>query len=161
MNDKPALRTFTLAMLAVLACAAPLFVLAADGARSPSPDGAAVAFANLADGDVVPPGYTVRFSVSGMGIAPAGVAIENTGHFHLLIDLPELPTMDGPLPATPSILHFGKGQADTTLDLPEGEHTLQLLLADHAHVPHDPPVLSEPVRITVEAGAPPPDENRN
>lgn len=161
MNDKPALRRSMLAMLAVLACAAPPALSAAGTARSPSPDGAAVAFANLEDGDVVPPGYTVRFTVSGMGIAPAGVSIENTGHFHLLIDLAELPAMDGPLPATPNILHFGKGQAEAALDLPEGEHTLQLLLADHAHVPHDPPVLSEPVRITVEAGAPAPDEHRN
>ncbi len=161
MNDKPGFRTLVLALLAVLAFAVPFSGSAADGARSPSPGGAAVAFANLEDGDVVPPGYIVRFSVSGMGIAPAGVAIENTGHFHLLIDLAELPAMDGPLPATPNILHFGKGQAETALDLPEGEHTLQLLLADYAHVPHDPPVLSEPVRITVEAGAPATDENRN
>jgi len=129
-------------------------LLAADVVRSPSPTGATVGFANLADGDVVPPGFTVRFTVSGMGIAPAGVDIENTGHFHLLIDLDELPDMNGPLPATPQILHFGKGQSEVQLDLAEGPHTLRVLLADHLHVPHDPPVISPPVRITVAADAP-------
>jgi len=136
-------------------------LLAADVVRSPSPDGATVGFANLADGDVVPPGFTVRFTVSGMGIAPAGVDIENTGHFHLLIDVEELPDMSGPLPATPHILHFGKGQSEAQLDLPEGSHTLRVLLADHLHVPHDPPVISPPVRITVAADAPVADDGAN
>ena len=124
----------------------------ADGQRSPSAEGAAIAFANLADGDVVPTGYTVRFTISGMGVAPAGSAIENTGHYHLLIDLPELPPLDQALPATEQIVHFGKGQTETTLNLAEGPHRLQLLLADHAHVPHDPPVLSEAITITLTAG---------
>jgi hypothetical protein len=127
---------------------------AADFTRSPSPNGASVGFANLADGDVVPPGFIVRFTISGMGIAPAGVEVENTGHFHLLIDLETLPDMNGPLPATPQILHFGKGQSETKLDLAEGPHTLRVMLADHLHVPHDPPVISDPIRITVAADAP-------
>lgn len=124
----------------------------ADGQRSPSAEGAAITFANLADGDVVPAGYTARFTISGMGVAPAGSAIENTGHYHLLIDLPELPPLDQALPATEQIVHFGKGQTETTLNLAEGPHRLQLLLADHAHVPHDPPVLSAAITITVTAG---------
>lgn len=127
---------------------------AAEG-RTPSPDGASVAFSNLADGDVVPPGFHVKFTLSGMGVAPAGVQIENTGHHHLLIDLDALPDLDQPLPMTDRIRHFGQGQTKTDLQLPEGEHTLQLLLADHAHVPHDPPVTSEVITIRVSADAPP------
>lgn len=123
--------------------------------RSSAP-GATIGFANLADGDVVPPGYTVKFTISGMGIAPAGSDIENTGHFHLLIDLDELPPMDRPLPANDHIIHFGKGQTETVLDLPEGNHRLQLLLADYAHVPHDPPVMSQLISVTISAAAAPP-----
>lgn len=138
----------------LLACclAATAGTALAEGQRSPSAEGAAIAFANLADGDVVPTGYTARFTISGMGVAPAGSAIENTGHFHLLIDLAELPPLDQPLPVTEQIVHFGKGQTETVLNLAEGPHRLQLLLADYAHVPHDPPVLSEAITITVTAG---------
>jgi hypothetical protein len=125
----------------------------ADQHRTPSAEGASIAFANLADGDVVPPGYVARFTISGMGIAPAGSPIDNTGHFHLLIDLAELPPLDQPLPATEQVVHFGKGQTEATLNLAEGPHRLQLLLADHAHVPHDPPVLSEVITITIAADA--------
>jgi Domain of unknown function (DUF4399) len=121
--------------------------------RTPSAAGASIAFANLADGDVVPPGYVAQFTISGMGIAPAGSQIDNTGHFHLLIDLAELPPLDQPLPATEQIVHFGKGQTETPLNLPEGQHRLQLLLADYAHVPHDPPVLSEAITIVVASDA--------
>jgi len=126
----------------------------ATAARSPSSPGAAIAFANLADGDVVPPGFVVRFDIRGMGIAPAGVPIENTGHFHLLVDLDELPDFDQPLPSNEHILHYGKGQNEVALELPEGPHRLQLLLADHAHVPHDPPVMSEVITVVVSASAP-------
>jgi hypothetical protein len=144
----------SLSHIGLLACclAAICGLALADGQRSPSAQGASIAFANLADGDVVPPGYVAKFTISGMGIAPAGSRIENTGHFHLLIDLAEPPPMDQPLPATEQTVHFGKGQTETTLDLSEGRHRLQLLLADYAHVPHDPPVLSEVITITVTAG---------
>jgi len=145
--------------LALLAVSLAVHVDSDAGARTPSAPGAAVKFANLADGDVVPPGYAVRFAISGMGIAPAGSAIENTGHFHLLIDLPELPDLDQPLPANEQIRHYGKGQTSSDLDLEEGEHTLQLLLADHAHVAHDPPVMSEVITITVSANAPSPSDS--
>ena len=125
----------------------------AAGGRTPSAPSAVVDFANLADGDVVPPDFTVRFTISGMGIAPAGTAIENTGHFHLLIDLPELPDLDQPLPANEHIRHSCKGETLAELDLAEGKHTLQLLLADHAHVAHDPPVMSKVITITVSSAA--------
>jgi len=143
-------------LITLLAVSLACFIEAhAEGAaeRTPSAPGATVGFANLADGDVVPPGFTVQFSISGMGIAPAGSAIENTGHFHLLIDLPQLPDLSQPLPANEHIVHFGKGQTSAELNLEEGEHALQLLLADHAHVAHDPPVMSEVITVTVSSAA--------
>jgi hypothetical protein len=84
-----------------------------------------------------------------MGVAPAGVAFEATGHHHLIVDAP-LPPPDQPIPNDAKHLHFGKGQTETSLALPPGPHTLQLLLGDLNHVPHDPPVASEPITITVE-----------
>jgi hypothetical protein len=123
-------------------------------ARSPSAEGAMVAFANMKDGDVVPPVFNVSFQISGMGIAPAGTNIDNTGHHHLLVDLDEMPDFNQPLPANDQVRHFGKGQSETQLTLPEGKHTLQLLLADYRHVPHDPPVMSGVITITVSAAAP-------
>jgi len=104
---------------------------------------------------VVPPKFTVEFQVSGMGIAPAGSKIDNTGHHHLLIDVTEMPDMNLPLPATEHIRHFGKGQTKAELKLSEGEHTLQLLFADYSHTPHEPPVMSDKISITVSADAPP------
>jgi hypothetical protein len=85
-----------------------------------------------------------------MGVAPAGVEIEDTGHHHLLIDVAELPPLDQPLPATDHVKHFGGGQTETAIELTPGQHTLQLLLGDMNHVPHEPPVMSELITITVE-----------
>ena len=127
--------------------------------RSPSADGASVSFSNLSDGDVVPPVFIVKFSISGMGISPAGVEIENTGHHHLLIDVTVMPDFNQPLPATDNIRHFGKGQGQTELQLAEGEHSLQLVLADYVHVPHDPPVMSDVIVITVSKDAPAQEES--
>jgi hypothetical protein len=128
--------------------------------RLPSADGAKVGFSNLEDGAVVPTEFTVVFSIAGMGIAPAGVEIENTGHHHLLIDVAQLPDFDQPLPASENIIHFGKGQSETQLELSEGQHTLQLVLADYRHLPHDPPVLSERITVTVSSDAPAPGEEQ-
>ena len=132
---------------------------AAEIERSPSSEGAAVGFSNLEDGDVVPPEFEVVFSISGMGIAPAGVQIDNTGHHHLLIDVAELPDLGQPLPATDNIIHFGKGQSETVLNLSEGQHTLQLVLADYRHIPHEPPVVSDVITVTVSQNAPPQADN--
>ena len=121
--------------------------------RTPSSEGAAVSFLNLKNGDEVPPTFTAKFLISGMGVAPAGSNIDNTGHHHLLIDVTELPDMSQPLPSTGQIRHFGKGQGETELTLPEGEHTLQLLFADYLHRPHDPVVISEKITITVSRDA--------
>jgi hypothetical protein len=93
---------------------------------------------------------TVRFGLSGVGVAPAGVERENTGHHHLLIDVEVLPDLNKPIPSDDHHRHFGGGQTEVTLDLEPGIHRLQLLLGDHHHVPHNPAILSEPVVITVE-----------
>ena len=94
---------------------------------------------------------TVRFGLKGMGIAPAGVKFDNTGHHHLLVDtdLSEV-KLDAPLPATDKILHFGKGQTETTLTLAPGKHTLELVFADYLHDSFDPPLHSQKITITVE-----------
>ncbi|MGD8956586.1 MAG: DUF4399 domain-containing protein [Chromatiaceae bacterium] len=100
------------------------------------------------DGDVVTSPVTVVFGLSGFGVAPAGTMKENTGHHHLIIDAP-LPDLSQPIPANENYRHFGGGQTQTTVELPPGEHTLQLLLGDFAHVPHASPIYSEVVTITV------------
>jgi hypothetical protein len=94
---------------------------------------------------------TVRFGLKGMGIAPAGVKFDNTGHHHLLIDndFSEL-KLDAPLPATDKIVHFGKGQTETTLTLTPGKHTLELVFADYLHQSFDPPLHSKKITITVK-----------
>lgn len=122
---------------------------AAETARRPAPDGAEVYFQAPADGAVVASPVTVRFGLRGMGVAPAGVNLPNTGHHHLLIDIDELPSFDMSLPATDSIRHFGLGQTEVELELSPGQHTLQLVLGDMLHAPHAPPVVSEPITITV------------
>ncbi|MGB3294515.1 MAG: DUF4399 domain-containing protein [Phormidesmis sp.] len=124
-------------------------VLAA-GTLSHAPTTANLYIITPKDGQAVPENFTVRFGLSGMGIAPAGVNKDGTGHHHLLIDVDELPSLTDPLPATAHIKHFGGGQTETTISLPPGEHTLQLLLGNYSHVPHDNPVLSQPVTVTVQ-----------
>lgn len=112
--------------------------------------GAEVYIVNLADGDTVTSPLRVIFGLRGMGVAPAGVQVPNTGHHHLLIDTTlEGEALSRPIPADDHHIHFGGGQTETTLDLEPGEHTLQLLLGDFSHVPHDPPVISERITITV------------
>lgn len=122
--------------------------LAADLPRSKAPADVELYLITPKDGETVASPVTVRFGLRGMGIAPAGVAIENTGHHHLLIDA-ELPTVDRPIPADANHVHFGKGQTEAVITLAPGRHRLQLLLADHLHIPHDLPVTSKPITITV------------
>jgi hypothetical protein len=75
---------------------------------------------------------------------------QGTGHHHLLVNLDQLPALDQPIPADDRHIHFGGGQTQTSLELPPGEHTLQLLVGDHLHVPHEPPITSEKITITVK-----------
>jgi hypothetical protein len=119
-------------------------------AQTPSPAGAKVYFINLKDGAEVDSPFLVQFGLSGMGVAPAGVEKPNTGHHHLLIDTTMTPEqMKEPMPADDNHKHFGGGQTEAMVTLPPGKHTLQLLLGDWTHIPHVPPVMSEPITITV------------
>jgi hypothetical protein len=121
----------------------------ADGIRSPAPEGASLYFIAPADGAVVSGPFTVKFGLKGMGVAPAGVDAPNTGHHHLLINLEEAVNPEVPLPATDQVRHFGGGQTETQLSLPAGTYRLQLMLGNYLHVPHDPPVMSELITVTV------------
>jgi hypothetical protein len=116
--------------------------------RRPSPPDAKVYFVYPTDGAYVSRTPVIRFGLINMGVAPAGVAKANTGHHHLIIDS-VLPPLDQPIPSDFQHLHFGSGQTEAKVTLPLGRHTLQLLLADEDHVPHDPPVLSKPITVTV------------
>ncbi|HQW09098.1 MAG TPA: DUF4399 domain-containing protein [Steroidobacteraceae bacterium] len=136
----------------MLACAS--LIAQADAPRTPAPAGAEVYFESPSDGATIKGPVTVRFGLKGMGVAPAGIRFDNTGHHHLLIDT-DVPTDLGqPLPATEHIVHFGKGQTETTITLPPGRHTLQLVLGDALHIPHDPPVISKKITITVKSRGP-------
>ena len=120
-------------------------------AQTPSLAGAKVYIVNLKDGAEVTSPFLVQFGLSGMGVAPAGVEKPNTGHHHLLIDTKlTAEQMKEPIPADDTHKHFGGGQTEATVTLPPGKHTLQLVLADWTHIPHTPPVMSEPITITVK-----------
>jgi len=117
---------------------------------SKSPSDATLYIIEPIDGATVSKTFKVIFGLSGMGVAPAGTNIENTGHHHILIDMDKLPDLTKPLPATDQIRHFGGGQTETELTLSPGEHTLQIILGNYVHIPHDKPVISEKISITVK-----------
>jgi len=117
--------------------------------RSTAVQSARVFFITPKEGDVVSSPVHVEFGVEDMEVVPAGTQKENSGHHHILIDT-DLPPMDAPIPADAQHVHFGDGSSETELALGPGEHTLQLLFADHLHIPHEPPVYSERITITVE-----------
>jgi hypothetical protein len=121
----------------------------AQAKRTPSPAGAEVYFIAPQDGATLSSPVTVKFGLKGMGIAPAGITFENSGHHHLIIDA-ELPPVGAPIPTDAQHMHFGKGQSEATIELKPGKHTLQLLLGDFAHTPHDPVVSSKKITITVK-----------
>lgn len=117
--------------------------------QTPSAEGAKAYIVSPHDGDTVSSPVTVIFGLKGMGVAPAGTDKANTGHHHLLVDT-DISAQDQPLPASATLIHFGGGQTETTLELAPGTHTLQLVLGDMNHVPHKPAVVSEKITITVE-----------
>jgi hypothetical protein len=133
-----------------LLCVSSLIWVIAQVIRTPSFEGASVYFINLKDGDTVKSPVLIQFGLNGMGITPAGVQFENTGHHHVLVDLDETTLdMNAPLAVTDNIKHFGKGQTETLLELTPGTHTLQILLGDSSHLPHNPVVISEKINIIV------------
>ncbi|HMH28315.1 MAG TPA: DUF4399 domain-containing protein [Steroidobacteraceae bacterium] len=119
--------------------------------RMAAPAGAEVYFIAPQNGAKLHSPVTIKFGLKGMGIAPAGVKFDNTGHHHLLVDtdVSEL-KLDAPMPATDKIVHFGKGQTETTLTLTPGKHTLQLIFADYLHQSFDPPLTSKKITVTVD-----------
>ena len=117
---------------------------------SVAPDGARVYIVSPTDGQILSSPVRVVFGSEKIAISPAGTEVANSGHHHLLIDLDALPGMDLPLPASTQLIHFGKGQTETTLTLEPGEHSLQLLLGNYIHVPHTQPVMSPKITILIE-----------
>lgn len=115
-----------------------------------APVGAEVYIVSPKDGATVGQSVTVVFGLKGMGVAPAGVKKEGTGHHHLLVDVKELPTAGQPIPKDDTHLHFGNGQTETTLKLAPGTHTLQLELADENHIPFDPAIVSKKITVHVK-----------
>lgn len=129
--------------------AAPAGATEATTPRRPAPAGASVYFITPQDGAVLSSPVRVEFAVAGMDVLPAGEDADNSGHHHILIDT-DLPDMALPIPADAKHVHFGDGSTTAELMLAPGAHTLQLLFADYLHIPHDGPVYSERITITVE-----------
>jgi hypothetical protein len=136
------------AIAAVALASVATFAWAQD--RTPSPAGAEVYIISPKDGATVKSPVTVEFGLKGMCVAPAGVKFENTGHHHLLIDTAVPADLSSPLPTNDNVRHFGKGQTEATIELKPGKHTLQLVLGDDKHTPHNPPVMSKKITITVK-----------
>lgn len=138
-------------LCAAALCAASALAAPAFADQTPSSPGAKVYFVNLQDGDTVPGDMVVNFGLSGMGVAPAGVEMEGTGHHHLIIDEAiEGDELKEGIPADDNHRHFGGGQTETVLNLEPGTYVLQLVLGDQNHIPHEPAVMSERITITVE-----------
>ena len=117
--------------------------------RTASADGASVFFITPADGATVTNPINIAFGIAGMDVVKAGDNQPDSGHHHLLIDT-DLPSFEAPIPADEHHVHFGDGSTTTEITLPPGEHTLQMLLGDHLHIPHNPPLVSAAITITVE-----------
>jgi hypothetical protein len=141
----------------VMALVALLGLPALAGGPTASNADARVYFVNLGNGDTVSSPVKVVFGLTVMGVAPAGTEKDMTGHHHLLINRPPfglgedgVEELANGLPSDENHIHFGGGQTETSLDLPPGTHTLQLVLGDMTHIPHSPPVFSEIITIQVE-----------
>jgi len=139
-----------LLMIALLAATLPAMTPArAQAPRTPAPPNAAVYIIWPPNGAVIDGGrFWLRMGLRNMGVAPKGVKMASVGHHHVLIDT-ELPAMDQQIPNDRNHLHFGAGETEARIELPPGKHTLQLLLGDQDHVPHDPPVHSSRITVTV------------
>ena len=107
-----------------------------------------VYFINLEDGDRLESPFLIQFGLSGMGIAPAGTDRANTGHHHLLINVDDI-DLSKPIPSSSNHIHFGGGQTESLIDLMPGDYSMQLVLGDMTHTPHNPPIISQRINITV------------
>ena len=125
-----------------------LFPLLLIAGETPSPEGAKSYFINLKDGDNVKSPLLIRFGLTEqMGIAPALADWPDTGHFHLIIDSKPL---NPDRPISNKHLHLHRGQTEAIVELKKGRHTLQIVMGDYSHIPHDPPVMSKQITINVE-----------
>jgi len=126
------------------------FFLNSESARSISSDEAYLYFITPDNDQLLSSPVRVQFGLRGMGVAPAGVDIKNTGHHHLLVNTKNLPDLNKPIPSDSKHIHFGRGQTEVSLELKPGTHTLRLILGDKYHIPHNPPVISEPITINIQ-----------
>jgi hypothetical protein len=154
-NDQPATPAADPAAAAAerdAAVAAALEARDAEATKVHAEPGPAVYFVNLRDGQTVTSPVRIVFGVYGMGIAPAGVDKENTGHHHLLIDTELTEEEKGfAIPNDAQHMHFGTGVTEHVLMLPAGQHTLQLVFGDKNHELHKPAALmSQKITITVK-----------
>lgn len=117
--------------------------------RTSSPNGASVFFITPADGATVTSPVHIEFGIVGMSVVAAGTDTADSGHHHLLVDT-GLPDLGLPIPKNANSIHFGDGSTAIELDLEPGEHTLQLLLGDYLHIPHEPPVISPVITVSVK-----------
>jgi hypothetical protein len=141
-------KVFSKILVATAAIAMSSLLVAQQAEKTPAPAEAQLYIVSPQNGAVVSQTFNVVFGLQGMGVAPAGVQTNNTGHHHLLVDGATLPDLNAPLGA--AVTHFGGGQTQTTLTLTPGQHTLQLILGDYVHTPHNPPVISEKITVTVQ-----------
>src|SRR4051794_12897379 len=147
------MRRLSLAVALTLSAASLATTSLVMAGETPAPDNAKAYFINLKDGDAVSSPVLIRFGLSGMGVAPSGTEAPNTGHHHLLIDAPALEgdALNEAIPVDAGHVHFGKGQTETSVTLAPGKHTLQLVLGDWSHIPHNKPVMSERITVDVQA----------
>lgn len=137
-----------LRIVALLLAFAALLLELVSGSSFASDEKPEVYFISPNNGDTVKSPVRIVFGLRGMGVAPAGTEVPNTGHHHLIIDAP-LPPLDENIPMDENHVHFGGGQTEASIELSPGTHTLQLLLGDLYHMPHEPAVYSKQITITV------------
>ena len=140
------LNLFVLVLLS--ACSQKVDNATADSSMNEPADPVAVYFISPQDGDELTSPVTIRFGLKGMGVAPAGTVRDNTGHHHLIIDA-ELPDLSLPIPASDNYIHFGGGQTQVTIELTPGQHSLQLLMGNAYHIPHEAPLVSKKITVNV------------
>lgn len=110
--------------------------------------GKRVYFGNLEDGASVESPLKVQMKAENLIVEPASLGVnEGHGHFHILVDASLAPSSE-PIPKDAQHIHYGNGQSEAVLDLPEGKHTLILQFAKGDHVPYDPPLYQQ-VQVTV------------
>ncbi|UEM04768.1 DUF4399 domain-containing protein [Skermanella rosea] len=142
------MRSNALVAVIALGLVSLIAVTATAAERRPAPKDAYAYIGWPNDGEVVTGRFKVWLGLRNFGVAPSGIDRPNTGHHHLIIDR-DLPPLDEPIPNDRNHVHLGGGQTETYLELPPGRHTIQLLMGDFDHVPHDPPVTSKRITITV------------